>query len=126
MTARKHRSATARLRILKAHNHICHVCKGVIGETEAWDLDHVIPLALYGEDEEHNLAPAHRKGCHSVKTATKDVPAIAQAVRREVRHLGAVAPKRPIQSPGFRRSEPAHRATRPVEKLKLGYRRPEC
>jgi len=123
---RKHRSATVRLRILKAHDHTCHVCGGKIGETEAWDLDHVIPLALYGEDEEHNLAPAHRKGCHSVKTATQDVPNIARAARREVKFLGATAPKKRIQHAGFPRPEPQCRASKPVDKLTLGYRRPEC
>lgn len=123
MTARKHRSAKVRLRILKAHDHTCHVCGGVIGPGEGWDLDHVIPLALYGEDEEHNLAPAHRKGCHSVKTATKDVPAIRQAIRREVKFLGASAPKREIQSAGFARAAPQRSATRPIPKLAIIYRR---
>lgn len=122
-SARKRRSATVRLRILKAHNHVCHVCGGVIGPSEGWDLDHVIPLALYGEDEEHNLAPAHRKGCHSAKTAERDVPAIAQAVRREVKFLGASAPKRKIQSAGFGQAAPQRSATRSIPKLTIAYQR---
>jgi 5-methylcytosine-specific restriction enzyme A len=85
---RKRRTAAARLRIFLEHKGICHVCGGRIGVTDAWDLDHVIPIALGGEDEEANLAPAHRKGCHGTKTAKEDVPNIARAKRREQRHAG--------------------------------------
>jgi predicted DCC family thiol-disulfide oxidoreductase YuxK len=116
MTARKRWSAKARLRIFLAHDGRCHVCNGKIGVGEAWDLDHVIPLALYGDDEEHNLAPAHKKGCHASKTAKADVPAIAKAKRREIAHVGASAPKRPIQSRGFAKAAPQRRASTPLTK----------
>ncbi|KQP61092.1 HNH endonuclease signature motif containing protein [Methylobacterium sp. Leaf108] len=121
---RKRRSDKVRLRILKAHNHTCHVCGGKIDPGEGWDLDHIIPLALFGEDEESNLAPAHRKGCHSAKTATQDAPAIARAVRRETRHFGAHAPKREIQSAGFAPRPPQNRATKPLTKIAVDNRRP--
>ncbi|TXN40514.1 HNH endonuclease signature motif containing protein [Methylobacterium sp. WL7] len=114
--ARKRWSAKARLRIFLAHDGRCHVCSGRITAGEAWDLDHVIPLALYGDDEEHNLAPAHKKGCHAGKTAKADVPAIAKAKRREIAHVGASAPKRPIQSRGFAKAAPQRRASTPLTK----------
>lgn len=103
MTNRKRWSAKARLRIFLAAAGKCHVCGGKITETEGWDLDHIVPLGLGGEDEEANLAPAHRKGCHSAKTAHHDVPNIARAVRREQRHKGIrKQPSRPM--PGSRDS----------------------
>ena len=123
MSTRKHRSTKVRTRIFEAHGRKCHVCGAEIQPGEGWDLDHVIPLALYGEDEEHNLAPAHRKGCHSEKTAKQDVPAISQALRREARYLGTRAPKRKIQTAGFEPPAPQCSATRPVPKLAITYQR---
>jgi 5-methylcytosine-specific restriction protein A len=116
MVARKRWSAKARLRIFLAHDGRCHVCSGKISVGEGWDLDHRIALGLGGDDEEHNLAPAHRKGCHAGKTAAEDVPAIAKAKRRQVAHLGASAPKRPIQSRGFAKAPPQRRASTPLTK----------
>jgi 5-methylcytosine-specific restriction enzyme A len=116
MSARKRWSAKARLRIFLAHDGRCHVCGGKISVGEGWDLDHRIALALGGDDEEHNLAPAHRKGCHAGKTAKDDVPAIAKARRRQIQHLGASAPKRKIQSAGFAKAPPQRNASRPLTK----------
>ncbi|MDR7037362.1 5-methylcytosine-specific restriction endonuclease McrA [Methylobacterium sp. BE186] len=96
MASRKRWSASARLRIFLAHNGHCHVCGGKITVGEAWDLDHIIALALGGDDEEGNLAPAHRKGCHAGKTAAEDVPAIAKAKRRAQRHLGIRKASKPL------------------------------
>lgn len=115
---RKRRSATTRLRIFLAHDGRCHVCGGRISVGEAWDLDHVTPLALGGDDEEHNLAPAHRKGCHAGKTAGQDVPAIAKAKRRQIAHVGAKDPDRQkIRSAGFRKAAKRHPATSRCDKL---------
>jgi 5-methylcytosine-specific restriction endonuclease McrA len=113
VTARKRWSAKARLRIFLARDGRCHVCQGRITAGEPWELDHVIALALGGDDEEHNLAPAHKKGCHAGKTAKEDVPAIAKAKRRQIAHLGASAPKRPIQSRGFAKAPKQHGARKP-------------
>jgi 5-methylcytosine-specific restriction protein A len=114
--ARKRWSSTARLRIFLANDGRCHVCGQKISVGEGWDLDHRIALALGGDDEEHNLAPAHRKGCHAGKTAKEDVPAIAKAKRRQIAHVGASAPKRPIQSRGFAKAPPQRNASRPLSK----------
>lgn len=114
--ARKRWSASARLRIFLANDGRCHVCGGKISVGEPWDLDHRIALALGGDDAEPNLAPAHRKGCHAGKSAKEDVPAIAKAKRRQIAHVGATAPKRPIQSRGFAKAPPQRNASRPLTK----------
>jgi 5-methylcytosine-specific restriction enzyme A len=112
---RKRWSSTVRLRIFLAHDGKCHVCDQKISVGEGWDLDHRIALALGGDDAEPNLAPAHRKGCHAGKTAQEDVPAIAKAKRRQIAHVGAKAPKRPIQSAGFQKA-PRQNPTRAPDK----------
>lgn len=113
--ARKRWSAKARLRIFLAHDGRCHVCKGSIGVGEPWELDHIIALALGGDDAESNLAPAHKKGCHASKTAKADVPAIAKAKRREIAHVGASAPKRPIPGRGFGKAPPQNTCRVPAK-----------
>jgi hypothetical protein len=45
---------------------VCHLCSkrlswsnyGQHGERGAWQVDHIVPKALGGSDEDHNLAPA--------------------------------------------------------------------
>lgn len=91
---RKTLSTKARLELFQAHNGTCHVCGGKIQVGEAWEVEHVIPLALGGDDDTNNMAPVHKKVCHETKTREQDVPAIARAKRREAKHIGA-KPKRP-------------------------------
>ncbi len=73
------------------HNGTCHICGGRIGP-ETWEVEHIIPLALGGNDEPSNMAPAHLK-CHRAKTR-KDVADIAKSVRVEARHRGFKPPSR--------------------------------
>lgn len=51
-------------RILRAHDGICHIC-GLPGADE---VDHVIPTAEGGADEDRNLRPIHSVPCHQNKT----------------------------------------------------------
>lgn len=98
MIRRRSLSPTARERIFTAHRGVCHICGDVIdGVRQPWDVDHVIPLALGGEDEEANMAPAHA-ACHrgaSSKTS-EDVKRIAKAKRVQRKHIGAHKPKAKI------------------------------
>jgi 5-methylcytosine-specific restriction endonuclease McrA len=87
---RRRLSRIQRAALFKAHAGICHLCGGRIGVGEAWQADHVIPLALGGTD----MAPAHVK-CHARKTP-RDIAAIAKAKRRELRHLGIGRSGRPM------------------------------
>jgi 5-methylcytosine-specific restriction endonuclease McrA len=52
-------------RVLARHGRVCHTC-GMAGATE---VDHVVPLAQGGADDETNLRPIHREPCHRDKTA---------------------------------------------------------
>lgn len=51
--------------ILRKYNGLCHVC----GQAGAGQVDHVIPLAEGGADDETNLRPIHATPCHRDKTA---------------------------------------------------------
>ena len=106
-------STTKRMKLLAAHGECCAGC-AISLSGRVWHLDHAIPLAMGGDDEPHNWQPLCVQ-CHAEKTG-KDVPAIAKAKRREARHKGARAPRKPIQSRGFAKAAPQSSATRPLTK----------
>ena len=84
---RRHLSPRERLRLFTAAGGVCHICGGKIdGTREAWDIEHVIPLAMGGADDDTNMRPAH-KVCHAPKTAD-DLGRLAKAKRQQLRHLG--------------------------------------
>lgn len=96
-------TAKRRLALFLAHDGRCHICSATIdGTREAWDVEHIIPIAIGGDDDEGNCAPAH-KACHATKTAT-DVAQIAKANRVRAKHNGAKAkPRNPL--PGSKASK---------------------
>lgn len=104
MSKRKPLSTTKRVRLFKLHNSICHICGLKIdGTREEWDIEHIIPYGLKGEESEtdENMQPAHRS-CHKPKTAN-DKKIIGKCKRREALHIGAKCPSRnPI--PGSKNS----------------------
>jgi 5-methylcytosine-specific restriction enzyme A len=92
-------SRTERVRIFERAGGLCHICNGRIdGTRERWDVEHVVPLQLGGDDHGDNLQPAH-VGCHAGKTA-QDVAQIAKAKRVRAKHLGADRPRHKL--PGGR------------------------
>jgi len=95
-------SATRRLRIFEAAGGKCHICgQKIQGLHEPWEVEHIIPLALGGDDEDHNMAPAHI-ACHGQKTRD-EAPRIAKSRRMRQRSAGIPRTvRRPI--PGSRRS----------------------
>ena len=98
---RRHISTRERVAIFARANGVCHICGVAVKVGDAWEVEHIIPLALGGDDCGDNLAPAHLD-CHARKTAT-DAAATARAKRLEAYHIGADAPSRqPL--PGSRRS----------------------
>jgi 5-methylcytosine-specific restriction protein A len=101
---RRRISTRERVDIFNRNGGICHLCAGKITVGEAWDVEHIIPLAQGGDDDGDNLQPAHRK-CHAVKSK-QDATNTARAKRREAIHLGARKSARPIagsKASGIRR-----------------------
>jgi hypothetical protein len=93
----------------------CETCHLAL-KANGYAFDHVIPDQLGGQATFRNCAVLCT-ACHTAKTGTVDVPAIAKAKRREARHLGVATPPRSkIQGPGFVKAEPQHRASRPLNK----------
>lgn len=91
---RRRLSDTSRVALFLRHDGICHICGSRIIAGERWEVDHVLPLAQGGDDDDTNTRPAHVK-CHRVKTA-KDASDTAKAKRREARHIGAHRSIRPM------------------------------
>ena len=58
-----------RTTILADIGRTCHISGQPIAPTEAWHLDHIIPLAQGGTDARGNLAPTHAR-CNLTKGAT--------------------------------------------------------
>lgn len=94
MAKRKTISAKVRVALFQKHDGVCHLCGGKINVGEAWEVEHIIPFAMGGADDESNWSPAHIK-CHRTKTS-EDVGNIAKAKRREARHIGAKVSKSPL------------------------------
>lgn len=89
-----------RLRVFEAHGGRCHITKRKILAGEAWELEHVKPLHLGGENRETNLAPA-LVAAHREKTS-REITAKAKADRTRAKHLGVYPPsKAKLRSRGF-------------------------
>lgn len=101
--SRRSLTAKERLRLFTLHGGICHLCGGRIdGPREAWDVEHVIALAMGGADDDANRKPAHVK-CHKAKTKS-DMGALAKAKRNEARYQGArPRPKQKFGIPGLKK-----------------------
>ena len=88
MMARRSWTIRRKLAVFEVHSGKCHICGlRIDGTKEAWELEHLVPIAMGGEDDETNVAPAHVK-CHKGKTKT-DVAQIAKANRVRAKHNGA-------------------------------------
>ncbi|MGF6157818.1 hypothetical protein M2267_003077 [Ensifer sp. KUDG1] len=103
------------------HGIVCEGCGLVLGK-KAWHVDHTIADALQ-IDKSRKLTADDGKllgveCCHKPKTA-EDVAVIAEAKRREEKHLGIKRPKQSIKSAGFPKSE---KAARRSPKQDLPYR----
>ena len=95
-------STSFRLNLFLKRKGTCASCSQKIDAGKAWDIDHILPLALGGINDFENLQILC-KPCHQSKTSQSDIPRIAKTKRLKARHLGARSPStRPI--PGSRRS----------------------
>ncbi len=86
----------------------CEECKLPSKKKE---VDHIIPDAMGGKPILSN-AMALCLPCHAEKTDKHDKPAIAKAVRREGKHLGATAQKPPMQGRQFEKTEKKAKVTK--------------
>jgi 5-methylcytosine-specific restriction enzyme A len=86
---RKRWPAKVRKAVWEKFNRACPTCKQPTDE-RGFELDHLIPLELGGEDAIPNLRPICTP-CHRIKTKA-DVAKIAKAKRREAKHRGFKAP----------------------------------
>ena len=86
--SRKSFSAKDRARIFAAHNGVCGLSGVKIKAGEAWHIEHRVPVALGGSNEDENLYPA-LVAPHAVKTKD-DVARIAKA-KRQGRETGQQA-----------------------------------
>ncbi len=86
---RRRLSPSERVAIYTSAHGACHLCGEKIGLAERWDVEHVIPLEMGGDEAKGstNLQPAH-VACHRTKSSV-DAWALAKAKRREAKHLGA-------------------------------------
>jgi len=99
---RRHISAKERLSIFTAAHGVCHICGGKIDAgREAWEVEHVLPLNMGGDDFGANLQPAH-VSCHRRKSKA-DAANDAKAKRQRQRTAGIPRQSRnPL--PGSKRS----------------------
>lgn len=77
---RKSFTAKDRARIFTAHGGICGLSGVKIGPTDAWHIEHRVPVALGGSNDDENLYPALVEP-HKDKTRD-DVKRIAKAKRQ--------------------------------------------
>jgi len=75
-----------RVRVFETHKGVCHISKRKIRPGEAWELEHVQPLSMGGENRERNLAPA-LVAPHKAKTA-REAGERSKADRVRLKHLG--------------------------------------
>lgn len=90
MTARRSLSPLQRLKVFEAAGGRCHLCELRIQVGQPWDVEHVRPLALLGEDDQSNMRPAH-KDCHATKTKA-DAASWSKAKRCAAKHNGIRKP----------------------------------
>lgn len=98
---RKTFSKKDRARIFMQHDGICGISGVKIGPNDDWQIEHRIPLAMGGTNEDENLYPALVEP-HKSKTK-QDVKAIAKVKRIEARLNGTRRARKPIPSQGFQK-----------------------
>ena len=91
---RKTKSRKLRAELFQQHSGICHICQGKILGHEQWEIEHIIPISLGGEDGGDNLAPAHQS-CHRGKTK-EDIRRLSKAKRQRAFHLGNRVSRTPL------------------------------
>lgn len=100
-TSRRKMTPARKRRIRDAHEGVCGCCHEQIEKGTPYEIDHAIPLALGGADDDgENTYPIH-PSCHRLKTfgpsrtgRRADAAAIAKVKRVRAKRLGIARPKR--------------------------------
>lgn len=87
---RKSLTRAQRVRIFDDARGVCDICGLSIHVGEPWQVEHPIPRAMGGSDDQSDLRPVH-VGCHGPKTA-RDARSIAKGKRVRANHLGVKKP----------------------------------
>lgn len=96
---------TVKARVFERYDGHCYLSGAKIKVGDPWEVEHILAIALGGQNRESNLAPALVQP-HKVKTAA-DRGRIAKADRVRSKHIGTwPKSKRPLKSRGFARSRP--------------------
>lgn len=100
---RRRRTGAQRIKILHDHDSRCYLTGHPIDPVrDKWEIEHVIPLANGGTDDDDNCRPV-LASAHLEKTK-QDLAKIAKGKRIEAKHFGTQPkPKRPL--PCGRRSQ---------------------
>ena len=94
LEARKGFTPKQRATLFTEHGGLCHICNSKIQVGQAWDVDHVRPLAEGGTNDLSNLRPAHEKCHRGVGSKTSDdIKNISRADRLAQKHFGIRKPK---------------------------------
>ncbi|MGX9120289.1 HNH endonuclease [Mesorhizobium sp. BHbsci] len=93
-------------RVFDRDNGICHFCGQPIQPGQKVETDHIQALINGGENRETNLAPIHKKPCHTIKTAA-DVADKAKVAAVRKKHSGITKPAGKLRGPAFALSEKA-------------------
>ncbi len=110
-TKRRSMTKARAAKIFLAHNGICCNCGLQIKQGEGWFVEHPIPLAQGGADDDTNTAPAHTK-CKPAKDAAD---AASKAKRDRLVTAGWEGKRKSsFKSRGFTRRPPQKSATRPI------------
>lgn len=76
-----------RLRVFEAHGGKCYLSGRKITPADNWELEHMLALALGGENRETNLAPALKDAHRKKTTEDRKIQAKNERVRRK--HIGS-------------------------------------
>lgn len=123
-TERKRLSPSQKLKLYEMQKGVCPLCDQPMRRGEKLIDEHMRPLGLGGTNDLGNRAMVHAI-CAALKTngPDGDIATTSKAKAQKRKSLG-FRPEAKIRSAGFPAAEPERRATKPVDKLRLGYVRP--
>lgn len=125
-TERKRLSPSQKLKLYERQKGICPLCDRTMHRGEKLIDEHMRPLGLGGSNDLGGRAIVHAI-CAAIKTngPDGDLARISKAKAQKRVSLG-FRPESRMRSAPLPGAQPKRRASTPVDKLQLGYRRPEC